>query len=125
MTLSMVSSSVCVTDCTSSDNNGLSSQVPGAGTENFNAVAEEINRIKQKEKRSVFLIFGDGYWEDYSVGPKCLKYDIMNEKYLDDICILTYYTYGKDPSYMGVINILKDLVGIKHVITTKATSIHT
>ena len=103
----------------------ISSQVPGAGTENFNAVAEEINRIKQKEKRSVFLIFGDGYWEDYSVGPKCLKYDIMNEKYLDDICILTYYTYGKDPRYMGVINILKDLVGIKHVITTKATSIHT
>ena len=103
----------------------ISSQVPGAGTENFNAVAEEINRIKQKEKRSVFLIFGDGYWEDYRVGPKCLKYDIMNEKYLDDICILTYYTYGKDPRYMGVINILKDLVGIKHVITTKATSIHT
>ena len=103
----------------------ISSQVPGAGTENFNAVAEEINRIKQKEKRSVFLIFGDGYWEDYSVGPKCLKYDIMNEKYLDDICILTYYTYSKDPRYMGVINILKDLVGIKHVITTKATSIHT
>ena len=103
----------------------ISSQNPGAGTENFNAVAEEINRIKQKEKRSVFLIFGDGYWEDYSVGPKCLKYDIMNEKYLDDICILTYYTYGKDPRYMGVINILKDLVGIKHVITTKATSIHT
>ena len=103
----------------------ISSQVPGEGTENFNAVAEEINRIKQKEKRSVFLIFGDGYWEDYSVGPKCLKYDIMNEKYLDDICILTYYTYSKDPRYMGVINILKDLVGIKHVITTKATSIHT
>ena len=103
----------------------ISSQVPGAGTENFNAVAEEINRIKQKEKRSVFLIFGDGYWEDYSVGPKCLKYDIMNEKYLDDICILTYYTYSRDPRYMGVINILKDLVGIKHVITTKATSIHT
>lgn len=103
----------------------ISSQDPGAGTENFNAVAEEINRIKQKEKRSVFLIFGDGYWEDYSVGPKCLKYDIMNEKYLDDICILTYYTYSKDTRYMGVINILKDLVGIKHVITTKATSIHT
>lgn len=103
----------------------ISSQNPGAGTENFNAVAEEINRIKQKEKRSVFLIFGDGYWEDYTVGPKCLKYDIMNEKYLDDICILTYYTYSKDPHYMGVINLLKDLVGIKHVITTKATSIHT
>lgn len=103
----------------------ISSQQPGAGTENFSAVAEEINRIKQKEKRAVFLIFGDGYWEDMTVGPKSLKYDIMNEKYLDDICILTYYTFARDPRYMGVINILRELVGIKHIITTKATSIHT
>jgi hypothetical protein len=105
--------------------NFIKSQKPGPLTENFSDVTKEINKIKRKERDAVFLIFGDGYWEDYSVGPKCLKYDIMNEKYLDDICILTYYTYGKDPRYMGVINILKDLVGIKHVITTKATSIHT
>ena len=103
----------------------ISSQNPGAATENFSVVAEEINRIKQKEKRAVFLIFGDGYWEDMTVGPKSLKYDIMNEKYLDDICILTYYTFARDPRYMGVINILRELVGIKHIITTKATSIHT
>ena len=103
----------------------ISSQDPGAATENFSVVAEEINRIKQKEKRAVFLIFGDGYWEDMTVGPKSLKYDIMNEKYLDDICILTYYTFARDPRYMGVINILRELVGIKHIITTKATSIHT
>ena len=103
----------------------ISSQNPGASTENFSVVAEEINRIKQKEKRAVFLIFGDGYWEDMTVGPKSLKYDIMNEKYLDDICILTYYTFARDPRYMGVINILRELVGIKHIITTKATSIHT
>ena len=102
----------------------ITSQHPGMGTENFRAVAEEINRIKQKEKRAVFLIFGDGYWEDFSVGPKSLKYDIMNEKYLDDICVLTYYTF-LNPRFMGIINILKDLVGLKHVITTKASSIHT
>lgn len=103
----------------------ISSQRPGPATENFSVVAEEINRIKQKEKRAVFLIFGDGYWEDMTVGPKSLKYDIMNEKYLDDICVLTYYTFARDPRYMGVINILRELVGIKHIITTKATSIHT
>ena len=40
----------------------ISSQYPGAGTENFADVAEEINNIKRKEKRAVFLIFGDGYW---------------------------------------------------------------
>ena len=103
----------------------ISSQEPGAATENFSVVAEEINRIKQKEKRAVFLIFGDGYWEDSYVGPKSLKYDIMNTKYLDDICVLTYYTYSKDPRYMGVINILRELVGLKHIITSKASSIHT
>ena len=102
----------------------IASQHPGPNTENFSVVAEEINRIKRKEKQAVFLIFGDGYWEDYEVGPKSLKYDIMNEKYLDDICILTYYMYGKDPRYMGVINILRELVGIKHIITSKASSIH-
>lgn len=102
----------------------ITSQNPGPSTENFNSVAEEINRIKQKEKKSVFLIFGDGYWQDMIVGPKCLKYDIMNEKYLNDICILAYYKYDKDYVFIGIINLLKELVGIKHIITTKASSIH-
>lgn len=101
------------------------SQNPGPMTENFNAVAEEINRIKQKERKAVFLIFGDGYWEDTTLGPKCLKYDIMNEKYLNDICVLTYYKYNKDYRFMGIINELRDIVGIKHIITTKAESLHT
>lgn len=103
----------------------ITSQDPGPMTENFNAVAEEINRIKRKERDAVFLIFGDGYWEDMTLGPKCLKYDIMNDKYLNDICILTYYKNNKDYRFMGVINILKDIVGIKHIITTKAESLHT
>lgn len=102
----------------------ISSQYPGAGTENFSEVANEINKIKQKEKKSVFLIFGDGQWQDYYVGPKSLKYEIMNNKYLDDICILAYYIYDKDSDFAGVINILRDIVGIKHIITTKASSIH-
>jgi hypothetical protein len=51
----------------------------------------------------------------------------MNTKYLKDICVLAYYTsergwlYG---SFAGTINILKDIVGIEHIITTKAESIH-
>jgi hypothetical protein len=103
----------------------ISSQHPGPGTENFAAVAEEINNIKRKEKKAVFLIFGDGYWQDYTIGPKSLKYEIMNDKYLDDICILAYYTYDKDSMFAGVINELREIVGIKHIITTKASSIHT
>lgn len=104
----------------------ISSQNPGGATENFKSVAEEINRIKRKERDAVFLIFGDALWEDMRLGPKCLKYDIMNEKYLNDICVLAYYTNEKDwfyKTFVGVINILKEIVGIKHIITTKATSI--
>ena len=102
----------------------ISSQHPGPATENFAAVAEEINNIKRKEKKAVFLIFGDGYWQDYVVGPKSLKYEIMNDKYLDDICILAYYMYDRDTMFAGVINELREIVGIKHIITTKAESIH-
>lgn len=101
----------------------ISSQHPGPGTENFYEVAHEINRIKQKEKKAVFLIFGDGYWEDMYFGPKSLKYEIMNDKYLDDICILAYYT-EPNSRFAGIINLLRELVGIKHIITTKAISIH-
>ena len=103
----------------------ISSQNPGPETENFHAVTEEINRIKQKEKQAVFLIFGDAYWEDADLGPKCLKYEIMNTKYLDDICVLAYYTFDREPHFMGNINVLRDIVGLKHIITTKASSIHT
>ena len=102
----------------------ISSQSPGPGTENFSDVANQINKIKQKEKKAVFLIFGDAYWQDYYVGPKCLKYEIMNEKYLDDICVLAYYTRTGDTVFAGMINLLRELVGIKHIITTKAESIH-
>ena len=102
----------------------ISSQYPGPATENFSDVAKEINKIKRKEKKAVFLIFGDAYWQDYFVGPKCLKYEIVNEKYLDDICVLAYYTSAGDTVFAGMINLLRELVGIKHIITTKASSIH-
>ena len=101
----------------------ISSQNPGYSTENFSAVTEEINKIKRKEKDAVFLIFGDAYWDDPILGPKCLKYEIMNNKYLKDICVLAYYeTMNK--WFVGNINILKEIVGLKHIITTKVTSIH-
>ena len=100
----------------------IKSQKPGPMTENFSDVAKEINKIKRKERDAVFLIFGDAYWEDPQVGPKCLKYEIMNTKYLDDICVLTYFT-TMNSWFIGCVNVLKDIVGLKHVITTKTKSI--
>ena len=105
----------------------INRQNPGSSTENFKVVAEEINRIKRKERDAVFLIFGDALWNDRYVGPAHLKYDIMNTKYLKDICVLAYYTSENGfgyRSFAGTINILKELVGIEHIITTKAESIH-
>jgi hypothetical protein len=48
----------------------------------------------------------------------------VNDKYLDDICVLAYYTRSGDTRFAGIINLLRELVGIKHIITTKASSIH-
>lgn len=102
----------------------IQSQNPGMGTENFADVAEEINKIKRKDRNAVFLIFGDGLWQDRTVGPKSLKYNIINEKYLKDICVLAYYKYPNDKTFAGVMNELREIVGIKHIITSKATSIY-
>ena len=102
----------------------IQSQDPGPGTENFKDVAEEMNKIKRKDRNAVFLIFGDGQWQDYFVGPKALKYHIINEKYLKDICVLAYYKHPNDSTFAGVMNELREIVGIKHIITSKATSIY-
>lgn len=102
----------------------IEDQRPGPATENFESVAEEINEIKRKDKKAVFLIFGDGEWLNYTVGPKSLKYKIVNKKYLDDICILAYYDSPNNSLFAGVMNELREIVGIRHIITTKATSIH-
>lgn len=105
----------------------IAKQTPGSATENFSAVTKEINKIKDEESDAVFLIFGDGLWEDRTVGPQCLKYEIISKDYLDDICVLTYYISESNwyyPIYLSTLNVLKELVGIKHIIKSKASSIH-
>jgi hypothetical protein len=103
----------------------IDKQNPGGGTTNFEDIAEEINEIKSKERNAVILIFGDGLWN--YIGPSGtshLKYDIMNEKYLNDVCMLLYYMGQSRESIIGTINELEQLVGLTHIITTKAESIH-
>ena len=97
----------------------------GLGTENFQEVAIEMNKIKRKERDAIFLIFGDGFWTDAKLGPQCLKYDIANNRYIDDICVLAYYQPGHYYNYMftGTMNVLKEIVGIKHIVTSEIETI--
>ena len=103
----------------------ISTQIPISEqyTENFRDVANEIMEIRRRQRDAVYLIFGDALWQDPSVGPVCLKY-ICGERLLDRMCVLTYY--DKDNYYdifTGCISMLKELVGMKNVITTKVSNI--
>ncbi len=102
----------------------INSQKPGPNTENFRDVANEIMEIRKKQRDAVYLIFGDAFWQDPVVGPACLK-GICGERLLDRMCVLTYY--DTDSYWFGIfkgcISMLKELVGLKNVITTKVSRI--
>ena len=103
----------------------ISTQIPRSKqyTENFRDVANEIMEIRRRQRDAVYLIFGDALWQDPIVGPVCLK-SICGERLLDRMCVLTYY--DKDHYYdifTGCISMLKELVGLKNVITTKVSNI--
>lgn len=102
----------------------IDKQNPGPSTENFRDVAEEIMEIRKKQRDAVYLIFGDALWGDPENGPMCLK-TICGERLLDRMCILTYYNPddGWIEIYKGYISMLKELVGLKNVICTKAKHI--
>lgn len=101
----------------------IESQHPGPGFENFEDVAHTINEIRRKDKDSVFLIFGDALWSSYGnpKPPVFLKY-VCGEKTFEYICCLTYYIQ-LNHEYTGEISYLKELVGLKNIICTKASSI--
>ncbi len=102
----------------------INSQRPGAGTENFEDVANEIMEIRKRQRDAVYLIFGDALWQDPRVGPMRLKY-ICGDRLLDRMCVLTYYDSDGwwFDVFKGCISMLKELVGLKNVITTKTSRI--
>ena len=89
--------------------------------EEFKNVAEEINKIKRKNKESVFLIFGDALWASI----RNLKDNIASDRYFKDMCILAYYSGKPESEFKKTIGIIKGIIGIEHVITSKAESIFT
>ena len=101
----------------------ISDQYLGGGIENFEEVAKQILKIKRKNHDAPILIFGDGMWALSYPNPKPPKYlKELCSRYLKDILVLIYYY--DDVKYLDIIlrpevGYLKDIVGLKHVVTTK------
>ena len=105
----------------------IDTQYLGGAIENFEVVAKEILKIKKKDFGSPILIFGDGLWSLSYPNPKPPKY--LNElcsRYLKDILVLIYY-YAEYADYGDIISqevgYLRDIVGLKHVVTTDITEL--
>ena len=100
----------------------IASQELDGRIENFEEVAKEILKLKRKNHDTPILIFGDGLWGVSYPNPKppmCLKE--ICPRYLKDILALVYYK--KDTYYEDIVKAevgyLKDMVGLKHVVTTE------
>jgi len=96
----------------------------GGSIENFAEVAYEINKIKSKDKQAVFFIFGDGVWTLYGNYQPPMRLREICPRYIDDIIPFIFYDSEEEfkDEYLGKeIAVLKDVVGIKDVICTKAS----
>lgn len=101
----------------------IRTQHPGAGSENFEDVANEINEIRHKDRSAVYLIFGDAIWSSYgNPHPPIYVKEKCGERIMDNICVLTYYT-SPTKQFAGEIAYLKEICKFKHIITTKAKHI--
>ena len=100
----------------------IKTQIQSNG-DNFQAVSEQINKIKRniKDKNAVCLIFGDGEW--YTI--RQLSH-IENYKYFKDICFLAYYKGKPCFDYIQTIKILKEVFDVEddHLIKAKTESIY-
>ena len=98
----------------------IDSQNPGAGGTNFGLAIEEILSIVKKERDSVFLVFGDAYWSPSETMP---LHKELGEKITNNMCFLLYYRQEDVNRFSESVAILKEIVKIKHIITTQASTI--
>lgn len=92
----------------------------GGSIENFSDVGLEINRIKAADKNAVIFIFGDGYWTFYGNRNPPTKLNEICPHWIQDIVAFVFF--DKIDTELGKeISLLKDVVGIKDVILTKAS----
>lgn len=92
----------------------------GQDIENFSEVGLEINRIKTNDKNAVIFIFGDGYWTFYygQTHPPT-QLNVICPQWIQDIIAFIFFD-EIDTDLGKEISQLKDVVGIKDVILTKA-----
>ena len=95
-------------------------QKPGSGGTNFALATPEILQIRKKQRDAVYLVFGDAKW---GPGETLPLRDDLGERLCDRICMLLYYEPDKISEFAQDVAVLKELVGIKNIITTKASSI--
>ena len=99
------------------------SQDLNGSIENFEDVSKEILKLKQKDFNCPIFIFGDGLWAVSYPNPKPPKYlKEMCSRYLKDILVLIYYDDSNEyikSVLESEIAYLRDIVGLKHVVTTK------
>lgn len=98
----------------------IQGQDPGIGGTNFALATPEILQIRKKQRDAVYLVFGDAKWGLSETSP--LR-DDLGERLCDRICMLLYYEPDKISEFAQNVAMLKELVGIKNIITTKASSI--
>lgn len=97
----------------------INSQELGGSIENFREVADEILRVKNKDVKAVFLIFGDGIWTFYGNDEPPIRLKEICPQYLDDIIAFCFYDKrnreNKDYwEYMlKEFSCLRDYVGLK------------
>ncbi len=92
----------------------------GGSIENFSAVGLEINKIKTKDNNAVIFIFGDGYWTFYGNSNPPTKLNEICPQWIQDIVAFVFFD-TIDMELGKEISLLKDVVGIKDVILTKAS----
>lgn len=78
--------------------------------------------FKQKDKESVFFIFGDGVWTLYGNDQPPQRLREICPRWVKDIIPFIFYDNEDDFKYLSLgkeISILKDVVGIPDIIVTK------
>ena len=98
----------------------INTQKIDSGGTNFAHMTPEVLDIVKRERDAVFLVFGDAKWSESETLP--LR-DDLGERICDQICMLLYYKEEEMSSFANNVAVLREIVGLKNIITSKASAI--